>query len=198
MYAMLASIGIERGRAFQPTGEQTELFDAAVAEAAALMNDYFLDEAFEPQWTDRQWLRTSGTTTSASRSTGTGNSTTTGGPGRSPTGRPGRQNGWGPSKLPASYYVNGFRASRGTCSTAIICTGRDSRRHPGRNFWSIVVYEIGTNAFIHNDQNTVGLSSDDIDRLIVGDDGSIDLHIGPNRPMVCSPTGSRPPGETSG
>ena len=54
---------------------------------------------------------------------------------------------------------------------------------PARDFWSIVAYEIGTNAFIHNEQNQVGLSSHDIDQLVVNDDGSIDLYIGPNPPQ---------------
>ena len=51
-----------------------------------------------------------------------------------------------------------------------------------RDFWSIVVYEIGTNAFIHNDQNVVGLSSHDAERMTVNDDGSTDIYIGPLTP----------------
>ena len=58
MLGMLASIGIERGKTFEPTGERAALLEAAVAEAARQMNDYFLNEAFERHWPDRQWLRT--------------------------------------------------------------------------------------------------------------------------------------------
>ena len=34
---------------------------------------------------------------------------------------------------------------------------------PAHDFWSIIAYEVGTNAFIHNPENRVGVSSDDKD-----------------------------------
>ena len=89
-----------------------------------------------------------------------------------------------PSKLPASYYVKGFRDASGDLFKGDhLYRLRVPADTPARDFWSIVAYEIGTNAFIHNEQNEVGLSSHDIDQLVVNDDGSIDLYIGPNPPQ---------------
>jgi hypothetical protein len=53
---------------------------------------------------------------------------------------------------------------------------------PARDFWSIIAYEIGTNAFIHNAENRVGVSSYDKQKMAVNEDGSVDVYIGPTAP----------------
>ncbi len=66
---------------------------------------------------------------------------------------------------------------------AIICIACACQRiHPARDFWSIIAYENTTNAFIHNPQNRVGVSSYDKKKLIVNKDGSVEVYIGPAAP----------------
>jgi hypothetical protein len=46
----------------------------------------------------------------------------------------------------------------------------------------VIAYEVGTNAFIHNPDDKVGVSSYDKERLTVNEDGSVDVCIGPEAP----------------
>jgi hypothetical protein len=41
---------------------------------------------------------------------------------------------------------------------------------------------VGTNAFIHNPENRVGVSSYDKDKIKTNDDGSVDVYVGPQAP----------------
>ncbi len=50
MLAMVASIGIEKGKPFQPDATRAKLLTAAVREAEATMNDGFMNHSFEPFW----------------------------------------------------------------------------------------------------------------------------------------------------
>ena len=56
--SLLASIGIEKGKPFNPTGEQARVFEHAIQEAYATMQDYFTTpgKALVPHWPDRQWM----------------------------------------------------------------------------------------------------------------------------------------------
>ena len=54
---------------------------------------------------------------------------------------------------------------------------------PAHDFWSIIAYEVGTNAFIHNPENRVGVSWSDKQQMEVNPDGwSADVYIGPTAP----------------
>ena len=56
MLAMLASLGIEKGKPFQPDAARAELLTAAAREGEATMNDAFMNRVFEAFWPGRQWL----------------------------------------------------------------------------------------------------------------------------------------------
>ena len=58
MLAMLTSIGIERGKPFRPDAARATLLTSAAREAEAIMNDHFMNYAFEPFWPGRQWQAT--------------------------------------------------------------------------------------------------------------------------------------------
>jgi hypothetical protein len=184
MLGMLAGIGIERGRPFGPTGDQADLLSSAVAEGAAHMNDYFLSQAFERHWEDRQWLKTKPEDNFGFSFHGDGK--------LDYDRRAGAFTYWAtwapkrlgdPSKLPASYYVKGFRDGSGDRFRGDhLYRLRIPTDTPAQDFWSIVVYEVGTNAFIHNEQGRVGISSHDRDQLTVEDDGSINVYVGPQAP----------------
>ena len=88
-----------------------------------------------------------------------------------------------PSKLPASYYLKSFRDSDGDLFRGdTLYRLRVPADIPAHDFWSIVAYEVGTNAFIHNPHDRVAVSSYDKASLTVNDDGSVDVYIGPNAP----------------
>ena len=58
MLGMLASIGIEKGKPFAPDAERAKVLTEGVREAAAYMQDGFMNRAFDPFWPDRQWMAT--------------------------------------------------------------------------------------------------------------------------------------------
>lgn len=53
---------------------------------------------------------------------------------------------------------------------------------PVKQFWSLIVYDYATWAFIYSPQERVGLSSYDIDRMTRNADGSVDIYFGPKAP----------------
>jgi len=53
---------------------------------------------------------------------------------------------------------------------------------PARDFWSVIVYSKKTKAWIYNDENKVGISSYDKDKLTLNDDGSVDLYFSKTAP----------------
>jgi hypothetical protein len=114
----------------------------------------------------------------------TASSTSTVARAASPTSPPGRRSIFGePGKLPASYYVQSFADHQGGRFD-----GKSSYRvrfpadTPTHDFWSLIAYQVGTNAFIPTPEDRVGVSSYDRDSLVVNDDGSVDVYIGPQAP----------------
>jgi hypothetical protein len=53
---------------------------------------------------------------------------------------------------------------------------------PAKQFWSITVYDNATWAFINNPQDRSGLGTFDKDKMKVNDDGSVDIYVGPKAP----------------
>ena len=56
--SLLASIGIEKGKPFNPTDDHARVFEQAIEEAYATMQDYFTTpgKALVPHWPDRHWM----------------------------------------------------------------------------------------------------------------------------------------------
>jgi hypothetical protein len=57
MVGMLASIGIEKGKPFEPDTERAELLTKAAKAAERYMSNYMINVAFDPQWPDSKWLK---------------------------------------------------------------------------------------------------------------------------------------------
>jgi hypothetical protein len=184
MLAMLASIGIEKGKPFEPDAEQARALTEGVREGAAHLNDVFLNHTFEPWWPDRQWVDIKRDDTFGFSYYGNGKldyDRRGGSFALWATWAPKRASD--PGKLPASYYLKNFRDAsgallRGDCAYRL----RVPADTPARDFWSIIAYEVGTNAFIHNPENRVGVSSYDKGKMAVNEDGSVDVFIGPTAP----------------
>lgn len=53
---------------------------------------------------------------------------------------------------------------------------------PVEKFWSLTVYDQDTFSFIYNKENRSSLSSRQLDKMKIDDDGSVTLYFGPTAP----------------
>ena len=190
MLGYLASIGIEKGKPFNPTGQQAAALERAVKQAYAEMQDYFTTpgKMLVPHWPDRQWMDITlsqkqdftfvvdGKLLVDERAGNFFFAT------------------WLPKKFgAASAYPTVLRDSKGD-----LLSGKRSYRlrvpadTPARDFWSVIVYSMKTKSMIPNHQNRVGLSSYDKSKLQMNADGSADLYFGATRPPARKRTGFQP------
>jgi hypothetical protein len=184
MLAMLASIGIEKGRPFEPDGDRAALLTQAVQEGEAFMNDALVNHALECYWPGRRWL--------GGRRGSTFGFSFHGGGRLDYDRRAGAFAYWArwapkgtgePGRLPASCSLHVFRERDGELFRGdTLYRLRVPADTPARDAWSITAYEVGTNAFIHTPENRVGVSSRDRGRMRVNGDGSVDVYIGPRPP----------------
>jgi len=177
MLGLLASIGIEKGKPFNPTGETAKIFEQAVNQAYDIMQAYLVGPFTRHIWPDRQWADIPLTPTKNmdfvmdgkllvdERATiyffGT----------------------WVPKKLAASAYPMVFRDS----SSALLMGDKTYRLRvpadtPARDFWSAIVYSMKTKSMIPSPANKVGLSSYDKSKMQINGDGSVDLYFAPKTP----------------
>lgn len=82
-----------------------------------------------------------------------------------------------------TVYLAPIADSEGTPITA----GKNYRLRipsntPAKQFWSLTMYDHATWSFIINPLGRSGLSSQDKDKLQVNDDGSVDIYFGPDKP----------------
>ena len=181
MFGLLASIGIEKGKPFDPTGEAARPFDQAAREAYAAMQDYFVTpgKALLPVWPDRQWGGPNLTQKEGFTFVQDGKllvDERAGGFAFWAT--------WIPKKPgAASAYLTGLRDAAGQPFS-----GQKSYRLqvpadvPVRDFWSVIAYSMKTKSMIPNPVRA-GLSSYDKPRMRMNADGSVDLYLGPQPPV---------------
>jgi hypothetical protein len=53
---------------------------------------------------------------------------------------------------------------------------------PAKQFWSLTMYDRRTWAFVINPQDRAGLGTPNMDKMTKNDDGSVDLYVGPSAP----------------
>ena len=189
MMGMLASIGIERGKAFAPDPRLQKILDAAIVDARGLMQNYFVTpgRALTPWWSGSQWnafspealRKANGFTYETDDALWLDS-------------RAGGLFYWAtfvPKKLGAgTFYLMGLRDSSGQ-----LFDGRSTYRLrvpaqvPAREFWSAIVYDADTKAFVcagpcEQSANAVGLSSFNKPEMKQNADGSVDLYFGPSAP----------------
>jgi hypothetical protein len=178
MVDVLRSIGIEKGKAFMPNSKMQETLLTAAREARALFNSRF-ESAFPPFYEDRQWAVVAPAEVMETMGTF--------------------------YEKPEMYAVDarGFMFSYAFSSAKhlgatqfYLWSMRDSSRRfldggstyrlimppnvPARRYWSAVVYDRATHAFIRNVARP-GRSSQSGD-LQSKADGSIELYLGPRMP----------------
>ncbi len=180
MFGLLASIGIEKGKPFEPAGEAARPFDEAARAAYAAMQDYFMTsgKAQQPLWPDRQWCVPSlsqkegftflqnGKLLVDERAGGFAFWAT-----------------WLPKKLgAASAYLTGMRDTAGKpLSGQKSYTLQIPADVPVKDFWSVIAYSTKTKSMIPNPIRA-GLSSYDKARMRTNADGSVDVYFGPQAP----------------
>jgi hypothetical protein len=180
MIAMLRSIGIEKGKPFQPDARMKKLLTEAtlVGEAMAKVNDYekrdmplahYVDSskwefalALDPSQEAQYYTELDERAAWFYEATATSNGMV--------------------SKTPGvgSVYLGSFNDSDGNwldgASTYRLHVPRNA---PVTQFWSITLYDVSTRALIQNKTEVTDRSSRE--DLTQNADGSVDLYFGPNR-----------------
>jgi len=181
MMALLASLGIEKGREFAPDPATEKALLEGLQRAYAWMQDYFIHRSTVPWWDDRQWQVWNFAE------------------GQPEAGFPyvtddrvlideraGGSYFWItylPKKLGGgTFYLTGLRDSDGN-----LLNGEDTYRlnvpadTPAKDFWSVIVYSMKTKGFVE-DVERVGLSSQVMDTMELNPDGSVDVYFAPKAP----------------
>lgn len=182
MMGMLATIGIEAGKPFNPSSRMKEIFNKAAQDAYTYMHK-LVDKHHKGglYWENRNWsfvMRTDDvdgfdfvTNTQIELDK--------------------RAAAWSfftlyPQKLgkrPATVYLAPTADSKGNALKA----GKLYKIHipkdiPAKQFWSITVYDDVTWAFIDNPLGRSGLGKFNMSDMKVNDDGSVDVYVGPEAP----------------
>ena len=189
MVSLLKDLGIEKGKPFNPTEQQRKAMNEGLVLAYASMQNYFTTpgKATIPLWKEKngelksQWLVWDFA------------------PGQAQAGFPyetdtevlvddraGGSYFW-ITYLPkylggGTFYLTGLRDSEGNDydpqATYKLNIPKDT---PAKDFWSVIVYDMETKAFIRNVER-VGLSSRNTESMQVNNDGSYDVYFGPKAP----------------
>jgi hypothetical protein len=189
MMGMLASIGIERGKKFEPDAMTQQALDAALTDARRIMQRYFEtpSRALTPWWPGSQWTAPSPSVMQVANAFTFET--------KDALWLDARAGGifyWAtfvPKKLGGgTVYLMGLRDSTGqSLNGASTYRLRVPADVPAREFWSAIVYDMETKAFVcagpcDTADNAVGLSSFDKPAMKRNDDGSLDLYFGPKAP----------------
>jgi len=181
MMAMLTSLGMVRGEAFEPDEEMQSAMLEGLQCAYDTMQEHFITRSVVPFWEDRQW----GVWAFAE--------------GQPEAGFPyvtedmvliddraGGSYSWItylPKKLGGgTFYLTGLTDSDGD-----MLNGHDSYKlnvpadTPAEDFWSVIVYSMKTKGFVTGNER-VGLATPDLLDMQVNDDGSVDVYFGPAAP----------------
>jgi len=185
MTGMLATLGIEKGKPFKPDAKTKKAMSQAVVDAYYYMQNKFLHD-YDPKslwWgKERQWRDylfadpTRGfeweTTDMIEIDKRALN------PWFTATVIPKKM-----AKRPATMYLGATADENGkdfdpskTYSLTV------PKNVPAERFWSVTVYSRETFAFIYSKEGRVGISSRELDKTKLNDDGSVTLYFGPNAP----------------
>lgn len=182
MMGMLASIGIEPGKPFNPSDRMKEIFNKAAGDAYNYIHD-LVDEHHRDglYWDDRNWsfvMRTDEvdgfdfiTETQIELDK--------------------RAAAWSfftlyPQKLgerPATVYLAPIADTQDRpLEAGKLYKVTIPKDIPAKQFWSITVYDDATWAFIDNDMGRSGLGLFNTPDMQMNDDGSVDVYFGPEAP----------------
>ena len=183
MMGMLPSLGIEKGRPFEPSDEMRTVMRQAVVDAYHYMMQRFLHPADPSRrwWPDKHWFDGLFSDHNSEFSYERADRIDL-------DDRADRYffGTYYPQRLgsrPATQYLfsladrngNELRAGKTYSFTM-------PAEVPVEQFWSLIVYDLETFAFIYNPHERAGLSSFDLPNLEANSDGSVTLYFGPEPP----------------
>jgi len=183
MMAMLATLGMGKGKPFAPDPETTAAVEEGIDCAFDAMQEYFTTPgvAMVPWWPDRQWQvwNFAEGQPEAGFPYETNERILT-------DERAGGSYFW-ITYLPKSlgggtFYLTGLRDAQGA-----LFNGEDTYRlrvpadTPARDFWSVIVYSMATKGFVE-DVDRVGLSTPNLPGMQANADGSVDIYFAPTAP----------------
>jgi hypothetical protein len=184
MTGILATLGIEKGKPFNPDAETRQALLEGLQRAYAWMQTVFSEpskKAMIPWWEGRQWQIWNFAK------------------GQPEAGFPyvtedrilidDRAGGfyfWAtalPKKLGGgSFYLTGLRDKNGRLfdgtSTYRLRVPKDT---PAKDFWSVIVYSMKTKGFVEGAAR-LGISSKEVGKMKLNDDGSVDVYFAPKAP----------------
>ncbi len=179
---MLATIGIEKGRPFDPSPKIQAAMERGVVDAYHYMQELTLNLLQENLWwPDRHWAMVlvpderGGFEFITDRAVEIDK----------------RAAIWFPAiflpptfdEKAATVYISAIADKDGKAVEAgKLYRIRIPKDTPAKQFWSITVYDKATWGFIINPQDRSGLGMLDIDTMEVNDDGSVDIYVGPEAP----------------
>lgn len=183
MMGLLASLGIEKGKPFEPDAEMTAIIKEGLALAYDAMQHYFVTpgKAMVPYWPGSQWQVWNFAK------------------GQAEAGFPfvtddrilideraGGAYFW-ITYLPKSlgggtFYLTALRDKDGDLFDRNVSYRlRVPADTPAKDFWSVIVYSMKTKGFVEG-VDRVGLSSKDLDRMRINEDDSMNLYFGSKAP----------------
>ncbi len=185
MVGTLSSLGIEKGKPFQPDADSSKLLDAAAKVAYQMMQNGFVTpgQAMTAWWPDGQWMNVNPAYLEL-MGEGWSFETATGVFTYQRAIAPFFWANYLPIKLGGQQmYLQGLRDATGT-----LLSGEGSYRLrvpanvPVDKFWSAIVYSQKTKSFIPNRLNRVGLAFYEKSKLKTNANGSVDLFFGNRTP----------------
>jgi hypothetical protein len=183
MMGMLASLGIEKGKPYNPDAKTKKAMRQAAIDAYFYMKELFLDvNPAELWWKDRQWRY-------ALYSDPNGGFSWENDELLDIDNRAAHPYSWGtyfPNKMPkkpataylaTSTYKGGKQMEAGKTYSLTIPANM-----PVKQFWALIVYDFDTMAFIYTKEGREGLSSKQLADMKKNSDGSVTLYFGPKAP----------------
>jgi len=182
MMGMLATIGIEPGKPFNPSDRMKEIFDMAAKDAYDYMHDLVYQHHEDGlYWKDRAWSFVMRTDDVDGFDFVADN--------RIELDK--RAAAWNfftlyPKKLgerPATVYLAPIKDADGNSLEAgSLYKVNIPKDIPAKQFWSVTVYDDETFAFIDNDLGRSGLGLFNTPDMKINADGSVDVYFGPEAP----------------
>jgi hypothetical protein len=183
MFGLLTAIGIEKGKPFEPNEEWKSIYEEAAGLAFTYLQETFVTQGsgLLPFYGEgSEWMAFNTPIDQAK------------------IGFPFEEDGeplidlraksyfyltYYPKELgPASFYIVALRDGDGNQlnakDTYKLNVPKDT---PAKDFWSVIAYSMATKGFIR-DAESVGRSSQELDKMTVNDDGSVDVYFAPKAP----------------
>ncbi len=183
MIGMLKTIGIEKGKPYNPDAKTKKIFRQAAIDAYYYMQEgYATGVPEEIMWKNRAWRDVFFTDPDGGFSWDT--------EGILDYDNRAIRNWFNviyfPAKVaekPATMYIDTPLDKDGNVFQA----GKTYKLNvpekvPVNQFWSLTIYDMATFAFIYTPEGRSGLSSRDRDKMKINADGSVDLYFGPKAP----------------